>query len=469
MSFQSLKRLLTSPLHRGAVKKRLVLVALGLVAVLLAAGQLARAAAGPEANDIQDSGPVWSSNGVDVAFDRTAAHETSRVLDMTAGGKSTHIVDDGIVRGWVPGTEDLLVQVDGAHTLLQGDSIKDRPINGFLGVDASASPDGSRVAYLRDGVLYVAPTFASGGEHAVASGLAPPSWDVLGPVWSPDSTRIAIASGSSLLLVNADGSGSRVLFTGENQSVNPSWSHDGKLIAFERNFAAHWQIWIVWADGSAPAQMYLQTSSSNFRFPQWSPVSDALAFISDRQHARGGATPYQYALYVRDPLTARFDKLVDDVHPYSPARWSATGALLAVSAGQECRRWGIYVTRSSVGSRAHRRSNICRFDGTAGADVIHGSQYFDLVNGFGGNDTLYGLGGNDKLSGENGDDTIFGGAGNDFILGGPGNDRLFGGAGNDVIIGGNGRDVIDCGPGDDTVEGAGPLDRIAKDCEHVRR
>jgi Ca2+-binding RTX toxin-like protein len=38
-----------------------------------------------------------------------------------------------------------------------------------------------------------------------------------------------------------------------------------------------------------------------------------------------------------------------------------------------------------------------------------------------------------------------------------------------VIIGGNGRDVIDCGPGNDTVDGAGPLDTIAKNCEHVKR
>jgi hypothetical protein len=468
MSFQSLKGALTDLPYLGLVKRQLLLVALALVAVLVAAGQLARAAAGPEPNDIQDSLPVWSPDGVEVAFVRSAAHETSRSLAMLASGASVHPVNDGMVRGWVANTPYLLVQVDGAHTLVQGYSIADRPVNELLGVDASASPDGSRAAYLRDGTLYVAPTLTFGGERAVATAIEPPSWDVNGPVWSPDGTRIVIASGSSLVLVNADGSGSHVLFSGANQSVNPSWSHDGSLIAFERNFAQHWQIWIAWPDGSAPAQPYLQTASADFRFPQWSPVSNTLAFISDRQHVRGGATQYQFALYTRDESTGRLTKLVDDVHPDSPPRWSPTAALIAVSAGQECRRWGIYVGRSEIGSRFTRRSNICRFTGTRGADRISGSQYFDIVNGLAGNDVLSGLAGNDALYGENGNDSIAGGAGNDFIVGGPGDDRLHGGPGNDVIIGGNGHDVIDCGPGVDTVEGAGPLDRIAKNCEHVR-
>ena len=451
------------------MKRQLLLVALALVALLMAAGQLARAAAGPEPDDIQDSLPAWSPDGTGVAFVRSAAHETSRSLAMLSSGASAHTVNDGVVRGWVPNTPYLLVQVDGAHTLVQGPSIKDRPLNELLGVDASASPDGSRVAYVRDGTLYVAPTLTFGGERAVAAGIDPPSWDVLGPVWSPDGTRIVVATGSSLVLANADGSGSHVLFSGANQSVDPSWSHDGSLIAFERNFAPHWQIWIARTDGSSPAHAYVQTASANFRFPQWSPVSNALAFISDRQHVRGGATPYRFALYKRDELTGRLTKLVDDVHPNSPARWSPTAALIAVSAGQECRRWGIYVGRPEIGSRFTRRSNICRFTGTTGADRIGGTQYFDIINGLGGGDVLSGLGGNDAIYGENGNDTILGGDGNDFIVGGPGNDRLFGGPGNDVIIGGDGRDVIDCGPGADTVEGAGPLDRIARNCEHVKR
>jgi len=476
MSFQSLKTVLTNRAYRGAVKSRLALVVLALVSVLLVAGQLARAAAGPEANDIQDSLPAWNADGTRVAFERTKANGLQHVVTMTSAGKDASVVaTNGVVRGIVPGSStalEVLVQV-GNETLL---TIGGRLAADVPGIDATPSPDGKRLAYRRDDTLYVARIDAIPlntlpapvpAERAVAT-ADPPSWDITGPVWSPDGTRIAIASGSSLLLVNVDGSGSRVLFTGDNQSVDPSWSPDGSTIAFERNDTPHWQIWTIPVNGTqfdAKAWLYGQ---SNFRFPQFSPHSNTIAFISDKQHAKGGATQYQFALYVEPLAGGVAHKLVDDVHPYSPPRWSPTAALIAVAAGQECRRWGIDVGRSDIGSRFTRRSNRCRFDGTAGADTIHGSPYFDIINGLGGNDHLSGSWGNDKILGERGNDTIVGDAGNDVLFGGPGDDAISGGSGNDVIIGGPGADRIDCGPGNDTVEGVDRFDHVARNCEHVR-
>ena len=443
---------LTDGTYRGRVKKQLLAVVLGLVAVLLAAGRLAHAQAGPSKGDIQDSLPAWSSNGVDVAFVRSAAGQTSRVLDMTSAGKSVHVVGDGQLRGFVPGTEHVLLQVDGEHTLVVQDDDRFRPpFAEFLGTDASPSLDGSRVAYLRAGTLYVASIDGS-GERAIATSIEPSASDVVGPAWSPDGRRIVVSTGDSLMLVQVDGTGSRVL----TQGANPSWSPDGKTIAFDRGG----RVRTIGADGSAERDV------APGAFPQYAPFGNRIAYISDQQHLKGGATRFQFALYVDDG--SKSYKLVDDVHPYSPPRWSPTGALIAVSAGQECFRWGIYVGRPDIGSHFTRRSNRCRFDGTAGDDTIRGSSYFDRINGLGGNDLIEAFDGNDAIYGGNGNDTILGGNGNDFILGGPGDDRIFGGNGNDVIIPGNGHDRIDCGPGNDTVEGSGPLDRIAKNCEHVR-
>jgi Tol biopolymer transport system component len=458
-----------------AVKKQLGLLVVALVVVLVAAGSLARAAAGPEPNDPQDTVSFWSSDGVHLAFERQIAGGTTHVLQMTSAGKDLYVDDFGaVLRGWVPGTDYKLIEVDGNTIMTTGGRFA-APHAEFHGVDASASPDGSRVAYLRNGTLYVARIDALPkadttpipvpAEQSVATGVDPPSWDLTGPAWSPDSTRIVIASGSTLLLVNADGSGSRVLFSGQNQSVNPTWSPSGTHIAFERNAAPHWQIWTVKPDGTGAGE--LVASGGNDRYPRYSPVSDQLAFISGRQHVQGGATQFQFALYLMD-AGGGTHKLVDDVHPFAPPSWSPTAALIAVAAGQECRRWGIYIVRSNTGARPTRRSNLCRYDGTAGADTIHASPYFDIVNGLGGNDHLYGSSGNDAIYGENGNDVIDGQDGNDTIFGGPGNDVISGGSGDDVIIPGNGRDVVDCGPGIDTVEGAGPLDRINKNCEHVR-
>jgi RTX calcium-binding nonapeptide repeat (4 copies)/WD40-like Beta Propeller Repeat len=466
------------------VKKQLALLVLGFVVVMLLAGQLARAAAGPGPADPQDSLPAWDADGVHVAFERQIG-DREHIDEMTSAGEDLYVASqDGLLRGWIPGRHWLLVQLTGTETIATTGGRFSGPSAIFHGFDASASPDGTRVAYLRAGTLYVArveqlpatPVYPIPvpAEQKIATGVSPPTWDVTGPVWSPDGTRIVVASGSSLLLVNADGSGSHVLFTGENQSVNPSWSPDGRQIAFERNAGAHWQIWIVQPDGAFAQPFLSDAAPYDNRYPRFSPVSDTIAYVSDRQHVKGGATPYQYALYTQratfldggwglgPPL-----KLVDDVHPDSPPAWSPTAALIAVAAGQECRRWGVYVVRSEGGT-PQRHSNLCRFTGTSGNDTIRGSYYFDLIRGLGGNDRILALDGNDRVEGNGGDDVISGGNGDDVIFGGPGNDVVFGGAGNDVIVPGNGHDRVDCGPGDDTVEGAGPLDRIASNCEHVR-
>jgi len=248
------------------VAKQLALVVAGLVAVLLIAGQLARATAGPGPNDRQDSLPAWSSDGVDVAFERTAAGLASRVFDMAAGGKSIHVVQDGLLRGWVPGAEHVLVQIDSEHTFVQGDSLRDKPLAEFLGTDATASPDGQRVAYLRAGTLYVAAIDGS-GEHAIATGVTPPPTDIAGPVWSPNGSQIAIASGHTLLLVQTDGSGVKVLVDGPFENDNPTWSADGYSLAFEHNAGIHWQIWTTQKGCSNCLDSI--TGSSNSRFPQY--------------------------------------------------------------------------------------------------------------------------------------------------------------------------------------------------------
>jgi dipeptidyl aminopeptidase/acylaminoacyl peptidase len=455
MSFQSLKGLLTGQLYgQHTVKKQLVLLVLGLSSVLVLAGHLAHAAAPPPLRN--DSDPYWSPDARQVAFDLGGLNAAL----VPAGHGSVMTIEGGMVRGFRPDGTELLVEARGATDLVT-------PAGGQLGrvngIAASWSPDGGRIAFLRGDTLYVSdPT----GAHEQRLGVVVrPAEDGAGPVWSSDGRELAIANNGGLAVVETDGSSSHIV--GPPDAVNPSWSPNGGTLAYERKDGSHWVIWLV--DATGQNAHAITTAGYDSRFPQWSPSGTSLAFISDRQHAPGGATPYQYALYVASPTGSAPIKILDDVHPLTPARWSPTGAQIAVAAGQECLRWGIYVVSPSAPKRAHRHTNLCRVTGTPQADVIKGSPYFDIINGLGGNDTLLGNGGNDKLSGNGGNDTIHGGAGNDFIFAGPGNDRVFGGSGNDTIIGGNGVDRIDCGPGNDTVEAAGPRDIIARNCEHIVR
>ncbi len=96
--------------------------------------------------------------------------------------------------------------------------------------------------------------------------------------------------------------------------------------------------------------------------------------------------------------------------------------------------------------------------GTAGDDVIVGSDGPDRIKGLGGRDAICGGGGQDDIEAGDGDDVIDGGTGNDKIKGQAGNDTIDGGDGNDRIVGGLGDDRIDGGAGANRSKGGGGSD-----------
>jgi hypothetical protein len=104
------------------------------------------------------------------------------------------------------------------------------------GVDATWSPDGTRIAYTGDdGAVHV--VSASGGDDrrltvpatslSLESGL---------PSWSPDGTRLAFVRLGGVYTIRADGGGLRRLTSrGTNpfeSNAAPAWSPDGRSIAY---------------------------------------------------------------------------------------------------------------------------------------------------------------------------------------------------------------------------------------------
>lgn len=107
--------------------------------------------------------------------------------------------------------------------------------------------------------------------------------------------------------------------------------------------------------------------------------------------------------------------------------------------------------------------------GTRKADKLTGTVRGDRLLGGRGADLLRGGPGDDCLLGEQGNDRLDGGPGADLLDGGPGSDRIKGGAGNDrVEARDKRRDSIACGAGIDQVT-ADRKDRVARDCERVKR
>jgi Tol biopolymer transport system component len=124
------------------------------------------------------------------------------------------------------------------------------------------------------------------------------SWaDDLAPVWSPDGRHIAFVSfrdtltgkfglgDSSIYVMEFDPqtgrSGNVWRVTGKGGSEGwPTWSPDGRRIAFQSNRSGNWDIWIANADGSGLVQ--LTRSPVADRYAAWSPDGSRMAFTSKR-------------------------------------------------------------------------------------------------------------------------------------------------------------------------------------------
>lgn len=105
--------------------------------------------------------------------------------------------------------------------------------------------------------------------------------------WSPDGNRIAFVSTrdsgvSHIFVINADGTGLTEITNGGSAEGAPSWSADGRHIAFMRAFGGADGIWFVNPDGSNPVQV---TSKVGDAYPSWSPDGSRIAFTSTRDGA----------------------------------------------------------------------------------------------------------------------------------------------------------------------------------------
>lgn len=181
------------------------------------------------------------------------------------------------------------------------------------GGEPAWSPDGSKLAYVRDGEVYVA-NADGGGETAVGAGHYP-SWspdgsalavsrgdgfgilqvfvlhvsdgsatqltfgtaNALLPAWSPAGTSIVFDTQSSLDAVPPQGGSTTAIPLPVQVAGGVAWSADGARFAF---VGANGQVWLANADGSSAHQLTytLTGAESTPERPAWSPDGGQIAW-----------------------------------------------------------------------------------------------------------------------------------------------------------------------------------------------
>jgi hypothetical protein len=154
----------------------------------------------------------------------------------------------------------------------------------FVASDPAWSPDGTRLAYARDGIEYWRPAdYRFVKVRANTTDLT-----FSQPAWSPDGTRLAVVgrtpepstTNTDIWIMNADGTNLVRLTSDPAADTSPVWSPDGGKIAFVSTRDADPEIYVMNADGTAPTN--LTHSSGADDSPSWSPDGSKIAFQSDR-------------------------------------------------------------------------------------------------------------------------------------------------------------------------------------------
>ena len=155
-------------------------------------------------------------------------------------------------------------------------------------MSVAVSPDGRTLAIDMQGSIWTLP--AAGGAAKRITDLFN---DARQPSWSPDGKWIAFFGyrdgGYDLWAVSPDGSNQHKLTWGPYDDREPIWSHDGTRIAFssdrENPLGSDYNIWVLEVANGELRQ--LTKDPSDDYMPSWSPDDSEIAFASTREDGRG--------------------------------------------------------------------------------------------------------------------------------------------------------------------------------------
>lgn len=214
-------------------------------------------------------------------------------------------------------------------------------------LDPAWSPDGKQIAFVSDrvkGRTVTTQVYIMNADGTGASQLTTGLGSARYPAWSPDGKQIAFTyqygTKSDIYLINADASGFRQITDDLNLNLSPVWSPDGKMLAYS---SAAWDekqkkfinsdIYTINVDGTNPIK--LTTSLADDYSPSWSSDGKMIAFTSER---RENAHIFVVNLSTNIAKQSTFNSTATEDHP----SWSPDGKNIAFDSDRDNKGGEIY-------------------------------------------------------------------------------------------------------------------------------